>query len=80
MRSARYVCKWFCSGQWKQNALKADKTYEKFNNFLPLYQRVRTDTIQKKKKQRDLFDSRLQKYIENTKKGIMYCERNDNGR
>ena len=56
------------------------KRTEKFNNFLPLYQRVCTDTIQKKKKQRDLFDSRLQKYIENTKKGIMYCERNDNGR
>ena len=62
-------------------ALKADKTvWQNFNNFPPLYQQVRIDTIQIKKKQPDLFDSRLQKFIENTKKGIMYGEWNDNGR
>lgn len=62
-------------------ALKADKTvWQNFNNFPPLYQRVRIDTIQIKKKQPDLFYSRLQKFIENTKNGIMYGEWNDNGR
>ena len=62
-------------------ALKADKTvWQNFNNFPPLYQQVRIDIIQIKKKQPDLFDSRLQKFIENTKKGIMYGEWNDNGR
>jgi len=63
------------------NALQADKTV--WNNFLgfpPLYQRVRIDTIQIKKKQTELFQSRLQKFIENTRKGIMYGEWNDNGR
>ncbi|MCB5932078.1 hypothetical protein LJB63_22355 [[Eubacterium] rectale] len=38
------------------------------------------DTIQIKKKQPQLFQSRLQKLIKNTKKGIMYGEWNDNGR
>ena len=62
-------------------ALKADE--EIWNNFLsfpPLYQRVRIDTIQIKKKQRELFKSRLQKFLENTKKGVMFGEWNDNGR
>ena len=45
-----------------------------------LYQRVRVDTIQIKKKQPDLFKSRLQKLLDNTKAGVMYGEWNDNGR
>ncbi len=62
-------------------ALKSDKeVWKNFLKFPPLYQRVRIDTIQIKKKQPDLFKSRLQKLIENTKKGIMYGEWNDNGR
>lgn len=62
-------------------ALKADKTvWQNFNSFPPLYRRVRIDTIQIKKKQPDLFNSRLQKFIENTKKGKLYGEWNDNGR
>ncbi|MDD3416685.1 MAG: thymidylate synthase [Clostridia bacterium] len=62
-------------------ALKADSVvWENFNKFPPLYQRVRIDTIQIKKKQPELFQSRLKKLIENTRKGIMYGEWNDNGR
>lgn len=62
-------------------ALKSDKeVWKNFLKFPPLYQRVRIDTIQIKKKQPDLFKSRLQKLIENTKKGIMYGEWNDNSR
>lgn len=62
-------------------ALQADKqVWENFLTFPPLYQRVRIDTIQIKKKQPELFQSRLQKLIENTKKGVMYGEWNDNGR
>ena len=62
-------------------ALKADKkVWENFLKFPPLYQRVRIDTIQIKKKQPELFQSRLQKLIDNTKKEIMYGEWNDNGR
>ncbi len=51
-----------------------------FQNFPPLYKRVRIDTIQIKKNQPDVFAARLNKFIENTKKGVMYGEWNDNGR
>ena len=63
-------------------ALKeAPAVWETFQTFPTLYQRVRIDTIQiKKKKQPELFRSRLQKLIDNTKKRIMYGEWNDNGR
>lgn len=60
-------------------ALQADPTV--WEIFPTLYQHVRIDTIQiNKKKQPELFRSRLQKLIDNTKKGIMYGEWNDNGR
>lgn len=51
-----------------------------FQRFPSLYQRVRIDTIQIKKKQPVLFQSRLQKLLDNTKSGIMYGEWEDNGR
>ncbi len=63
------------------NALQADEeVWNNFLNFPPLYRRVRIDTIQIKKKQSELFQSRLQKFIKNTKNGVMYGEWNDNGR
>ena len=62
-------------------ALQSDsEVWENFQKFPPLYQRVRIDTIQIKKKQTELFQSRLQKLVDNTKEGIMYGEWNDNGR
>lgn len=62
-------------------ALQADEiTWNNFINFPPLYRRVRIDTIQIKKKQPELFNSRLKKFIENTKQNIMFGEWNDNGR
>lgn len=63
------------------NALQADEeVWNNFLNFPPLYRNVRIDTIQIKKKQPELFQSRLQKFIKNTKNGVMYGEWNDNGR
>ena len=63
------------------NALQADKiVWDNFMNFPPLYRRVRIDTIQIKKKQPELFNSRLQKLIDNTRQGIMFGKWNDNGR
>ena len=63
------------------SALQADEEiWENFQKFPPLYQRVRIDTIQIKKKQPELFQSRLQKLLENTKAGVMYGDWNDNGR
>lgn len=59
---------------------KETVVWNNFKNFPPLYQRVRIDTIQIKKKQPELFNSRLKKFIENTSRNIMYGEWNDNGR
>ena len=62
-------------------ALKKDEiVWANFHKFPSLYQRVRIDTIQIKKKNPQLFQKRLEKLIENTKKDIMYGEWNDNGR
>lgn len=62
-------------------ALQADEiVWNNFKNFPPLYRRVRIDTIQIKKKQRELFNSRLKKFIDNTRQNIMFGEWNDNGR
>lgn len=54
--------------------------WNNFESFPTLYQRVRIDSIQAYKKQTDMFKRRLEKFIENTRKGIMYGEWNDNGR
>ena len=61
--------------------LQADSVvWKNFCNLPELYKRVRRDTIQIKKQQPGLFESRLKKFIENTRKGILYGEWNDNGR
>lgn len=63
------------------DALRADTVvWNNFLSFPSLYQRLRIDKIQIKKKQPKLFYSRLQKFIENTRLGITYGEWNDNGR
>ena len=63
------------------DALKADaEVWSNFQQLPSLYKRVRIDTIQIKHKQKDLFNSRLVKFIENTRQGIMYGQWNDGGR
>lgn len=54
--------------------------YENFLAFPALYQRIRIDTIQSYKSQPELFNSRLDKFITNTKENIMYGQWHDNGR
>ncbi len=62
-------------------ALQADSIiWNNFVNSPPLYQRVRIDTIQIKKKLPELFNSRLKKFVDNTKQNIMFGDWNDNGR
>lgn len=63
-------------------ALKKDKQlWENFQQLPDLYKRIRIDTIQFNKDRRpELFKSRLQKFIENTRQGKLYGEWNDNGR
>lgn len=63
------------------DALKADPAvWSNFMSFPALYRRIRIDTIQIKKGQPELFRSRLQKLLNNTRNGVMYGEWNDNGR
>lgn len=55
--------------------------WENFCRLPELYKRVRIDRIQYLKNQSpSLFRSRLDKFIQNTRKGILYGEWNDNGR
>lgn len=62
--------------------LKEDpQVYENFLNFPELYRRIRIDNIQGYKSyDRELFDKRLEKFIENTRANKMYGQWNDNGR
>lgn len=62
-------------------ALQSDEeAYSNFLKFPDLYKRVRINTIQIKKNQPQLFQSRLEKFIENTKLNKVYGNWNDNGR
>src|SRR5690606_30182448 len=63
------------------NKLKEDPvTFENFNKLTSLYIKVRIDNIQRVVKNPDLYESRLTKFIENTKQGIMFGEWNDKGK
>ena len=55
---------------------------ENFLKFTETYRRVRVDNIQVclKRKDRPLFESRLCKFIQNTRDGKMYGDWNDSGR
>ncbi|MFC3747730.1 YdeI family protein [Paenibacillus sp. GCM10012306] len=54
--------------------------YKNYMAFPDLYKRVRIDTIQSNKYQPELFQSRLNKFITNTRENKMYGQWNDNGR
>ncbi|WP_037287493.1 YdeI/OmpD-associated family protein [Saccharibacillus sacchari] len=61
--------------------LQADsQTLENFLAFPELYRRIRLDTIQSCRKQPELFESRLEKFMLNTRENRMYGQWNDNGR
>lgn len=57
-----------------------DQTYNNFIAFPKAYQTIRIDTIQAYKSDKELFNKRLNKFIENTKANKMYGQWNDNGR
>lgn len=57
-----------------------DTVWNNFCHFPPLYMRVRINTIQIAKREQTLFERRLSKFIDYTRKNIMYGEWNDNGR
>ena len=60
---------------------KTPDAWQNFIKFPDLYQRVRIDTIQREKnRQRKIYEYALKKFIDNTKRGIMFGEWNDYGR
>lgn len=64
-----------------QERLEENKAvYENFLAFPMLYRRIRIDTIQSYKNQQELFESRLEKFIEQTKNQKMYGSWHDFGR
>ena len=54
--------------------------YYNFKKMPILYQKVRIDTIQRYKKNRETFERRLKKLIDNCEKNILFGEWNDNGK
>lgn len=59
---------------------KNEQVWNNFQNFPPLYRRVRIDYVQRMKKNRVTFEKRLQHLIEKTEKNVMFGEWNDRGR
>lgn len=63
------------------NDLKGNNIlWKNFLSLPPLYQRVRINTIQIAKKNKELYQSRLNKFIQNTLEGNLYGDWNDFGR
>lgn len=57
------------------------EAWKNFQSFPELYQRVRIDSIQRdKKKDREVFDKRLKKLIDQSQAGKMFGDWNDYGR
>jgi len=64
-----------------ERRLREDQqVFDNFSAFPALYSRVRIDTIQSNKHLPELFNSRLDKFITNTRDNIMYGQWHDNGR
>ncbi|RED84202.1 YdeI/OmpD-associated family protein [Cohnella phaseoli] len=64
-----------------EQRLKEDKqVYDNFVAFPDLYKRIRIDTIQSVKSQPELYRSRLDKFIANTRENKVYGQWHDNGR
>ncbi|WP_342572098.1 YdeI/OmpD-associated family protein [Paenibacillus sp. FSL R5-0749] len=67
-------------GVIEQRLKENPQVYANFAAFPALYRNVRIDTIQSVKQQPALFQSRLDKFITNTKENKMYGQWHDNGR
>ena len=59
---------------------KETQVYRNFLNFPELYRRIRIDTIQSYKNDPELFNKRLEKFIENTRENKIYGQWHDNSR
>lgn len=62
-----------------QELSKDPLVLKNFNTFPELYKRVRIDNIQSYKKQKEVYEQRLQKFIQKTRNGEMYGDWNDGG-
>ncbi|GGG62561.1 YdeI/OmpD-associated family protein [Paenibacillus radicis (ex Gao et al. 2016)] len=64
----------------KERLKEDSQVYANFLAMPALYTRIRIDNIQSIKDQTELFQSRLDKFIANTKENKMYGQWHDNGR
>ncbi|WP_078552013.1 YdeI/OmpD-associated family protein [Bacillus alkalicellulosilyticus] len=64
----------------EQRIKEDQQVHDHFRAFPNLYRRVRIDTIQSAKNHPELFTSRLDKFITNTRENKMYGQWNDFGR
>jgi uncharacterized protein YdeI (YjbR/CyaY-like superfamily) len=64
----------------EQKLTEDKQVFENFLAFPALYTRIRIDTIQSYKHQPELLNSRLDKFIANTKENKMYGQWHDHGR
>lgn len=64
-----------------ETRLKEDEQlYQNFIHFPERYRMIRINTIQSYRNEPDIFNKRLEKFIEHTRKNNMYGQWNDNGR
>lgn len=64
----------------EQRIKEDQQVHDHFRAFPNLYTRVRIDTIQSSRNQPEIFRSRLDKFISNTRKNKIYGQWNDFGR
>lgn len=63
------------------NRLKKDpEVWENFNNFPPLYQRMKIAGIERDRNDRKLFKRRMDRFLKYTKEGKMYGDWDDYGK
>lgn len=63
-----------------QRLIEDQRVYDNFMGFPELYRRIRIDTIQRVRKDKELYLSRLEKFVKKTRDNQMYGDWNDNGR
>lgn len=59
---------------------KDDETWNNFNSFPPLYQRIKIGNIQRERKKPDVFNRMVENFLKATKENKMRGDWNDNGR
>lgn len=63
-----------------QRLMEDQSVYDNFSGFPELYRRIRIDTIQRVRNDKELYMRRLERFIKKTRDNQMYGDWNDGGR